>query len=194
MPTLIERDNDVPALDVLLAEAMQADALLTARCSQRAAPAAPCARRAMSAQSRRAACRSAGGVCRRAARSRSARCPDGLAAWNGSDPAARFAVHRNNVVASLVDALAETFPVSQELVGEEFFRAMAKALRAAHRRRARCVLATYGDAFPAFVERFPPAQALPYLADVARLEMARVRAFHAADAQPVSAARLRRWR
>ena len=32
--------------------------------------------------------------------------PDRLIAWNGSDPARRFAVYRNNVVVSLVDALA----------------------------------------------------------------------------------------
>ena len=51
--------------------------------------------------------------------------PPGLRAWNGSDPARRFAVHRNNVVASLVSALADGFPVVQALVGEEFFRAMA---------------------------------------------------------------------
>ncbi len=29
-------------------------------------------------------------------------CPPGLRSWNGCDPAARFAVHRNNVVSSLV--------------------------------------------------------------------------------------------
>ena len=52
-------------------------------------------------------------------------CPPGLHAWNGSDPAARLAVYRNNVVSSLIDALADTFPVVQQLVGEEFFRAMA---------------------------------------------------------------------
>mgnify|MGYP001390820627 CR=1 FL=1 len=31
--------------------------------------------------------------------------PSGLVAWNGSDPARRFAIYRNNVVVSLVDAL-----------------------------------------------------------------------------------------
>lgn len=36
-------------------------------------------------------------------------CPPGLTAWNGSDPAHRFAVYRNNVIVSLVDALADTF-------------------------------------------------------------------------------------
>ena len=39
--------------------------------------------------------------------------PTGLTAWNGSDPATRFAVYRNNVVVSLIDALADTYPVTQ---------------------------------------------------------------------------------
>ena len=111
-------------------------------------------------------------------------CPDGLRAWNGSDPARRFAVYRNNVVTSLIDALADTFPVTQQLVGEEFFRAMAGIfVRAAPPKSA--WLTFYGDGFPPFVERFEPARCVPYLADVARLEMLRVRAFHAADADPL---------
>lgn len=111
-------------------------------------------------------------------------CPAGLTAWNGSDPIQRFAVYRNNVIVSLIDALAETFPVTQELVGEEFFRAMAGVFaRAAPPKSA--LLAEYGQGFPAFIERFKPARGVPYLADVARLEMLRVRAFHAADADPL---------
>jgi hypothetical protein len=112
-------------------------------------------------------------------------CPGGLVAWNGSDPAARLAVHRNNVVASLVDALAATFPVVQDLVGVDFFRAMAAVFVRTHPPRTR-VLARYGDALPAFVESFAPARSVPYLADVARLEFERLRALHAADAEPVS--------
>lgn len=110
--------------------------------------------------------------------------PTGLKAWNGSDPAARFAVYRNNVVASLIDALADTYPVTQALVGEEFFRAMARLFAVATPPRSP-VLAFYGDTFPDFIASFAPAASLPYLADVARLEMARVRAFHAADATPL---------
>lgn len=108
-------------------------------------------------------------------------CPQWLRAWNGSDPAARLAVHRNNVVASLQGALAETFPVVQELVGIEFFRAMAAVFVRQSPPRSR-ILAHYGQEFPDFVERFEPAGSVPYLADMARLEMARVRAYHAADA------------
>jgi hypothetical protein len=113
-------------------------------------------------------------------------CPAGLRTWNGSDPAARLAVYRNNVVSSLIDALADTFPVVQQLVGEEFFRAMAALFVRQSPPRSK-LLAQYGQDFPSFVDQFEPAQALPYLADVARLEAARVRACHAADAEPLSA-------
>jgi hypothetical protein len=112
--------------------------------------------------------------------------PPGLRAWNGSDPARRFAVHRNNVVASLVSALADGFPVVQALVGEEFFRAMAAVFVRAHPPRS-AVLAQYGAEFPAFVADFAPARALPYLADVARLEQARAEAAQARDAAPLAA-------
>lgn len=112
-------------------------------------------------------------------------CPTGLTTWNGSDLARRFAVYRNNVVVSLIDALADTFPVTLELVGDEFFRAMAGIfVRAAPPTSP--LLAEYGEGFPAFIERFEPARSVPYLADVARLELLRVRAFHAADAEPLT--------
>lgn len=119
-----------------------------------------------------------------------ASCPDGLRAWNGSDPAKRFAVHRNNVASSLIAALADTFPVVQALVGVEFFRAMAGVFVRQHPPRSR-LLVEFGCGFPAFIERFEPARSVPYLADVARLEMARVQAFHAADARPLAAAQAR---
>lgn len=112
--------------------------------------------------------------------------PAGLRAWNGSDPAARLAVHRNNVVSSLIDALAETCPVVQAMVGVEFFRAMASVFVRQQPPRSR-ILARYGEAFPAFIDTFAPARAVPELADMARLEVARVSAFHAADAEPASA-------
>jgi hypothetical protein len=115
----------------------------------------------------------------------SAACPAGLRVWNGSDATRRLAVYRNNVIASLVDALAETFPVVQELVGTEFFRAIAAVFVRQAPPHSR-ILARYGREFPGFIGQFEPARGVPYLADVARLELARVRAFHAADAEPVT--------
>lgn len=111
-------------------------------------------------------------------------CPPGLKSWNGSDPAKRFAVYRNNVMISLVDALADSYPVVQELVGEEFFRAMVgEFVRQAPPRSP--VLAWYGAGFESFIADFPPVAGLPYLADVAALELLRVEAWHAADASPM---------
>lgn len=113
-------------------------------------------------------------------------CPPGVRAWNGSDPALRLAVHRNNVVSSLIDALGATFPIVQELVGVTFFRAMAGVFVRQAPPRSR-VLAHYGQDLPEFIDQFAPARSVPYLADMARLEYARVRAYHAADADAVAA-------
>lgn len=110
--------------------------------------------------------------------------PVGLKAWNDSGPAARYAVYRNNVVISLIDALADTFPVVRQLVGEDFFHAMAREHTRKHPPTSP-VLAFYGQDFPDFIAHFEPAACLPYLADIARLEWAYVCAFHAADAQGV---------
>lgn len=112
--------------------------------------------------------------------------PGDLVTWNGSDPAARFDVHRNNIAVSLVDALADTFPVCLALVGEQFFRPMAHAFVRNHPPKSP-VLAWYGDAFPDFVSHFLAAASVPYLTDVARLEWAWVRSYHAADADALDA-------
>lgn len=112
--------------------------------------------------------------------------PMGLKAWNGSDPAARYAVYRNNVVVSLSDALADTFPVVRQLVGEAFFHAMAREFACQHPPSSP-VLAHYGEGFVEFIAHFESASSVPYLADVAQLEWAYVRAFHAADASSLPA-------
>lgn len=106
--------------------------------------------------------------------------PAGLAARNGSDVTRRFNVYRNNVVTSLVDALAEKFPVTCALVGEEFFRAMARIYVTGHPPQSR-VLAEYGADFGHFIDGFEHAREVAYLGDVARLEHARTMAYHGAD-------------
>ncbi len=102
----------------------------------------------------------------------------------GWDAERRFAVHRNNFVVTLVDALAQSFPVTQALIGTEFFRAMTRerVLTAPPRSP---VLVDYALDFPDFIAHFQPAASVPYLADVARIEALRIRAYHAADAMPV---------
>jgi hypothetical protein len=97
----------------------------------------------------------------------------------------RFAVYRNNVAASLIDALGARFPVVKRLVGDEFFHAMAHAF-VLREPPFSPLLIHYGETFPAFIEAFDAAKPLPYLADVARLEYALGRAYHAADVEPLS--------
>jgi hypothetical protein len=113
--------------------------------------------------------------------------PHGVTADNAANPARRFAVHRNNVVAGLVKVLKSRFPAVEKIVGEEFFVAMARTFIVAAPPRTP-MLATYGDEFAAFITAFEPARELVYLPDVARIEAARTCAYHAADATPVDAA------
>src|SRR6266850_2007205 len=115
--------------------------------------------------------------------------PFGINAHNAAVSARRFAVYRNNVVAGLVKALKSRFAVVEKIVGEEFFAAMARVFVMEQPPRSP-LLATYGDNFPAFIAGFEPARELPYLVDVARLEAARTRSYHAADATPVDPGQL----
>lgn len=103
----------------------------------------------------------------------------------------RFAIYRNNVQHGLTRALAARFPVVERLVGAEFFTAMARVFAAGHP-PASPVLLDWGAAFPGFLARFPPAQSLPYLPDVARLEWLRGLAYHAPDVPAADPAALGR--
>ena len=115
--------------------------------------------------------------------------PQGIISPDAPNATRRFAVHRNNVVAGLVRAMEARFPAVERIVGEDFFVAMARAFVIERPPRSP-LLATYGDEFADFVGAFEPAQELRYLADVARIEAARTRAYHAADATPVGASEL----
>lgn len=99
--------------------------------------------------------------------------------------ASRLAIHRNNFVVTLVDAMAEAFPVTQALAGVRFFREMARQ-RVLVDPPAVPMVTDYASGFPHFIGDYPPAAAVPLLASVARLEGLCLRAYHAADAKPVA--------
>jgi hypothetical protein len=105
----------------------------------------------------------------------------GAAAPAGLIRPKRFRVYRNTFFATLIDALRARYPVTERLVGEEFFNAAA-ALFIEAQPPSSPVLIDYGEGFSAFLGSFEPACTVPYLADVARLEWFRHRAYHAADA------------
>lgn len=115
--------------------------------------------------------------------------PQGLTARVPAEAERRFNVYRNNVTVSLCGALAARFPVIERLVGHDFFGQMAR-LYIDLERPSTPLLWQWGRGFPAFLEAFPPLQAYPYMADVARIEFQRGIAFHAADHSPISAEEL----
>ncbi|MGJ8610511.1 MAG: HvfC/BufC N-terminal domain-containing protein [Octadecabacter sp.] len=111
--------------------------------------------------------------------------PDGLTNPDGVPATKRFDVYRNNVAVSLTDALETAFPVVYKLVGNDFFRAMAGVYLRAHPPTSPLMM-FYGEAMPDFLAGFAPAQSVPYLPDVARLELALRHSYHAADSTPIA--------
>ncbi len=111
--------------------------------------------------------------------------PSGLIDPQGRPAGKRFDVYRNNVAGSLITALESGFPVLRQIVGPAFFTAMAGVFLRAHPPKSRLIM-LYGTDMPAFLTHFAPVGHLPYLPDVARLELAMRQAYHAADAAPMN--------
>lgn len=113
--------------------------------------------------------------------------PAGL---RGADPrsrAHRYAVYRNNTTSALLAAFAAAYPVLRALLGAECFAHAARECARARPPRTP-VLAEYVQVLPGFLATTPLLATLPYLLDVARLEAACLRVFHAADAEALPAA------
>ena len=111
--------------------------------------------------------------------------PADLADPQGRPAGRRFSVYRNNVAVSLTEALETAFPVLRKLVGDEFFAAMAGVFLRQHP-PASPLMMHYGAEMPAFLEVFDPVKSLPYLPDIARLEIAIRQSYHAADSRPLA--------
>lgn len=115
--------------------------------------------------------------------------PDGMCNPDGTRAAKRFDVYRNNVAVSLTEALEVTFPVVRKLVGNEFFTAMAGVFLRQHPPDSP-VLMFYGAGMPGFLQGFAPVSHLGYLPDVARIELALCRSYHAKDVPALDPASL----
>jgi hypothetical protein len=89
-------------------------------------------------------------------------------------------VYRNNYHENLQDALAGAYPVIKQLVGDDFFRTMAREF-IQHHPSCSGNLHHYGAELANFVATFSPARELAYLADVAQLEWACHVAYFAPD-------------
>tara|TARA_R110002074_G_scaffold1719_1_gene10032 strand:- start:82 stop:864 length:783 start_codon:yes stop_codon:yes gene_type:complete len=103
----------------------------------------------------------------------------------GLDIGKRFDVYRNNVRSSLIDALRQTFPIVERLVGPDYFKTVAVIFIEGHLPRQGTLIG-YGEGFPEFLETRPELAPYRYLGDVARLELLWLSAYHAADAHALS--------
>ncbi|MFW2372301.1 MAG: putative DNA-binding domain-containing protein [Gammaproteobacteria bacterium] len=95
-------------------------------------------------------------------------------------PQQQIAICRDSVFGSLSLALSQIYPVCRKLVGDEFFDFMATQYIKKHY-SVSPDLADFGKQLAIFIEAFKPLSELVYLADVARLEWAWHKAFHAVD-------------
>ena len=110
--------------------------------------------------------------------------PSGLITPWGEPGTKRFGVYRNNVIRGLVEALKDTFPVACRIVGTDFFEAMARIYAFRNPPRSP-ILLEYGLEFAQFVAGFGPADCVPYLGDVCRIERSWLEAYHAPDGSPL---------
>lgn len=95
----------------------------------------------------------------------------------------RFSVYRNNVYHSLTVALSDAYPVVKRLVGDDFFFAMARTYLDNGGFPVHAPLYDFGKSFPDFIADFAPAENLPWLGDVGRIEHTWLQAYHGADAE-----------
>jgi len=122
-----------------------------------------------------------------ALRDPTAKRPGGLSDGRGRPAGRRFDVYRNNVMASLIEALEASFPCLRKLLGDQNFKVLARAFVDQHPPSSPLMM-FYGAEMPAFVAAFPPTQSTGYLPDIARLEIAMRTSYHAADAAPADPA------
>ena len=106
--------------------------------------------------------------------------PDGVIGPDGQVPPKRFAVYRNNVVVSLMEALGQAYPSIKSILGEEDFRKVARLYVASHPPKSP-MMQMFGQEFADFLARFEPLSKSAFFVDLAKLERLWLEAHHAAD-------------
>lgn len=97
----------------------------------------------------------------------------------------RFEHYRRKITNTLAETLSAHYPVTRRLIGPESFVSIARLYSIQHPPRSP-VLIEYGGALPRFIRSLGSTPSIEYLADVAELEAAFSRAFHAADESSLS--------
>jgi len=115
--------------------------------------------------------------------------PKGLIDPQGQPARSRFNVYRNTVVAGLMNAMHLAFPVVHKLLGDYLFSSITSIYVRKYPPKSP-VLMFYGDDFPTFLEALDAIRHLPYLPDIARLELARRLSYHSADVPAIAPQKL----
>lgn len=98
-------------------------------------------------------------------------------------------IYRRNYHGNLHDALSSAYPVIHQLVGDVFFRFLAREFIAQYSSRS-ANLHHFGSELAYFLTTFAPAQELAYLPDMAVLEWACHCAYFAEDAAMLDISKL----
>lgn len=104
-------------------------------------------------------------------------------------PVERLDIYADMYFYRLRDCLAEDFPKLRAVLGDARFHNLVTDYLLAHP-STHYSLRELGRALPGFLESHPPADSMPAIADLARLEWERVDVFDAQDAVPLSRERL----
>lgn len=112
--------------------------------------------------------------------------PDIVTGHSGKTANKRFNVYRNNVTASLVNAVGQVYPLTRKALGEDRFRAAALTYVRTNPPTSK-LLFEFGYGFDAHLQRHGFDENAPWIGDLARLERAWLDVYHAADAAPLAA-------
>ena len=87
----------------------------------------------------------------------------------GKSAEQQLSIYRGSIFGGLKKALAETYPVTKELVGEDFFNMMLGQYIKSHHCQVQD-LNDYGEELPKLIKNLKQARSVPYLADFSQLE------------------------
>jgi uncharacterized protein (UPF0276 family) len=189
LPTLIEWDTDVPALEVLLDEASKARDMAKNVGWKSAAPSTMDASTRRTYGGRRCAFPPYGVTADLQAAFSDALfegTKEALILAHLTGGSERFSLYRGNLVATWDKVLSAAFPVIRQLLGDEFFSALSRAFGMAHPSDSPD-LNRFGAGFAQFLASFKHVADFPYLPDMARLEWALHRAHYAPEGQALGA-------